>query len=151
KAADRGDDARYETDREQPLLEAAQRLRQRQSRYPFEQAGLAGQRKVQDPRADCEGERDDRGRRRAVGNGRREQRDGADQQAVEQVTENEIGGFRGGEMPAEHGPDRERRDRRNGRDQQREQDRRHLGGDQRRNPIGQLHQEPERAGFLLTA
>ena len=84
---------------------------------PFEHAGLAGQREVQHPRADREREGDDRSGRRAFGNGGREQRDGADQQAVEQVAEHQVEGLRWVQMPAEEFPDRQRRERGNDRDE----------------------------------
>ena len=67
------------------------------------------------------------------------------------MAEKEIGGFRGMEMPAERGPDRHGRGRGNERKQPSAEDRRHLGGDQRRYPVGQLHQQAQRAGFLFAA
>ena len=151
KAADRAQNAQQESDREKSLLEGAQRLRQRQARKPFERAWLPGQGKIQHPRADRKGERDDRCRRRAFGNAGSKQRDGADQQAVEQMAENKIGGFGSREMPAEGGPDHRGRCRRDERGKPSDEDRSHLGGDQRRHTIGQLHQQAQRARFLLAA
>ena len=152
EAGDRGDDAQQEADGQKSLLEGAQRLRQRQSRNPVERAGLPGQGKIQNPGADREGERDDRRRCRAFGNAGRKQRNGPDQQAVEQMAEKQIGGFRRHRDARRARP---RSPRPTGRGNERKQpsaeDRRHLGGDQRRHPVGQLHQQAQRAGFLFAA
>src|SRR5262249_2913676 len=72
EAAERSDEAQHDPWRWKSLPEAAQRRRQRQARYPLEHAGLAGERKVEHPGADREGEGDDRRGRRAFGNARRE-------------------------------------------------------------------------------
>ena len=57
EAEDRRDGAQDKARGQQPLLEAAQRLRQRQARDPFQQARLAGEREVEHPGADGERER----------------------------------------------------------------------------------------------
>ena len=142
---------KQEADRQKSLLEGAQRLRQRQARNPLEHARLPGQGKIQDPGADREGKGDDRRRCRAFGNAGRKQRDGAHQQAVEQVAESEIGGLQDIEVPAEGGPDHQGRDRGNQRGKPSAEDRRHLGGDQRRHTVWQLHQQAQCAGFLLAS
>src|SRR5262249_50876094 len=101
--------------------------------------------------ADGEGKGDDRRGRRAFGNARREQRDGADQQAVEQMTEQKVEGFGKVQVTTEHQPNGERRGGGDERGKPGGENRRHVGGDQRWNAIRQLHQQTQRAGFFFAA
>src|SRR5262249_31870792 len=107
--------------------------------------------KSRDAGGDGEGKGDDGRGRRAFGNARREQRNGADQQAVEQVAEKKVEGFGKVEVTADYQPNGERRGGGDNRGKPGAENRRHLGGDQRWNAIRQLHQKPQRARFFFAA
>ena len=149
KATDRREHAQQKTCRQEPLLERTQRLRQRQLGYPPEHARLPDERKVEHPGADGEGEGDDRRRRRAVGDARREQRDGADQQAVEYMAADEIERFGKVEMSTHCQPDHKGRGSAEDGSKPAGEDRRHLGDDQSWNAIRQLNEQRERARFFF--
>ena len=67
------------------------------------------------------------------------------------MAEQEIAGFENVKMPAERAPKDERGDRRDKGNQPSRGYGQHLGADQRRNAVGQLDEQAQRAGFLFTA
>ena len=70
--ADRAGDTQHQSARQEPLLERAQGLGQRQLGDPCQQTRMAGDREIQDPRPDRYRQRDDGGSRCAFGDRRRE-------------------------------------------------------------------------------
>src|ERR1700738_739057 len=116
EAQDRGRNSNHQTRRQQSLLEGSQRLRQRQACDRPEHAGLSGKREIENPGADRERKRDDRGGRGTVRDGGREQRNRPDQQPIEQMPAEEVDRLRRRKMSAEQLPERQRGEGRNQRD-----------------------------------
>src|SRR2546430_2697321 len=99
---------------------------------------MAGSSEIEHPGSDREGERNDRGGRRVVGNRGRKQRDRPDEHAVEQMPEQQIECFRSVEVSAERAPKDERRKDRKARQHPRGDDGSKLGPDEAEHLAG-LH------------